>query len=163
MTQIIHFSSIEEFYDKQGGRFSGERDFGVMHYDDMELFPFGPGRSEGEKINGGYRIVFQPLGIYCNGRLRVSVVDETGDVYAIQQGYGDGLVVMIGNVGVNNPDFQDFSVKPGPVYERAEELLDGWANNSGGGRSISWFVNRLKDVHSPTESASATSSPWCLR
>ena len=80
-----------------------------------------------------------------NSRIRVSVVDETGDVYATQSGIGEGRVALIGNVGVANPDFRTPSRDRGPVYDRAEELLDGWASTPDGrlGRGISWFINRL--------------------
>ena len=90
-----------------------------------------------------------------NSRIRVSVVDETGDVYATQSGIGEGRVALIGNVGVTNPEFRTFSRERGPVYDKAEELLDGWARapDGGLGRGISWFINRLNGGNAPTDAS----------
>ena len=147
MPQITLFSSIDEFYNKQGGRLSGECDFGVWNFDDIELFsPRTDWPIEQETIEIGDEDV-TVMRADRNSRITVSVVDETGDVYAIQHGIGEGRVALIGNVGVTNPNFQKFSRDRGPVYDRAEELLDGWAETPGAGlgRGISWFINRLKN------------------
>ena len=63
-------------------------------------------------------------------RIRVSVVDQTGDVYVTQQGLGEGRVALIGNVGVTNPDYNRPGTADslGPVYRRAEDILAGWAD-----------------------------------
>ena len=38
MTQTKHFPSLDAFYNEQGGRTSGECDFGVWHRDDIGFF-----------------------------------------------------------------------------------------------------------------------------
>jgi hypothetical protein len=79
----VVFDSIDAFYDARGGRFSGESDFGV-HWCDGRTWP----------------------------RYRVSVVKDTGDVYAIR--HTNGVVELLGNVGRED------------AYDCAEEILDGW-------------------------------------
>lgn len=145
MTQIKHFPSIDAFYDEQGGRTSGECDFGVWHWDDIGLFS---ARTEWPLEEETIELDEEILTVTRadqNSRIRVSVVDETGDVYATQSGIGEGRVALLGNVGVANPDFRTPSKDRGPVYDRTEELLNGWASTPDGrlGRGISWFINRL--------------------
>jgi hypothetical protein len=78
------YLSIDSFYDMRGGRFSGESDFGV-HWRDGKQWP----------------------------RYRVSVVRDTGDVYAIN--HQTGAVELLGNVGAED------------TYAIAEKVLHGWA------------------------------------
>jgi hypothetical protein len=94
------YPSIEDFYSARGGASSGERDFGVMWLES----------------GGG---AFWP-------RHRVSVVRDTGDVYAISLERG-GAVELIANVG------------PVDAYARAEQLL--WAELSK--NELGWARERL--------------------
>jgi hypothetical protein len=87
MQQQKWFDTIDEFYDRRGGRYSGESDFGVHWHDSGRSWP----------------------------RYRVSVVRDTGDIYAIDQAHGK--VELLGTV----------PPRPDP-YAAAEEQLDGWSN-----------------------------------
>ena len=79
------FESIAAFYEMRGGEWSGESDFGV-HWTDGRDWP----------------------------RHRVSVVEETGDVYAINSSTGE--VELLGNVGHMD------------AYRHAENVLFGWSD-----------------------------------
>lgn len=142
------YPSIDAFYEDRGGRFSGESDFGVWNYDDCGLFS---GRvdpdieTEAAELGGEEVFVVRAS---RNSRMTVSVVDDTGDVYAVQHGIGEGRVVLLGNLGVKSPpgrqrkNISDI----GPTYELAERVFAGWAMSEDGsfGRGISWFIERLK-------------------
>ena len=58
------YPSLEQFYDGRGGRHSGESDFGEFNWDDA-INP-DPGESQAQR-----------------GRLRVALVHDTGDLYAV--------------------------------------------------------------------------------
>ena len=156
MVAIIHYPDIKSFYRDRGGADSGERDYGVWHYDDVGLFSprtEWPIESEDLQIGGEVATVFSSE---RNSTVRVSVVDETGDVYAVQGGLGEGRVALIGNVGVKNPHFRaprTVSKHIGPVYRRANEILMGWSKIPDDhpeltpfGRGISWFISRLAEA-----------------
>ena len=143
------YASIREFYSERGGATSGETDFGVWHRDDCGLF--GPVLGEGIESKtvrlGGDEFVF--INAATNSRIRVSVVDETGDVYAFQYGKGEERVVLLGNLGISNPPGGERNglIDRGPVYDLADELFDGWATlEQGPGQKISWFIERLEAV-----------------
>ena len=156
MSQTKHYANIEEFYEDRGGKRSGERDFGVWHIDDCGLFS---GRTdwslEAELIHIDSDVVAR-LDTNRNNRIRVSVVDQTGDIYATQLGIGEWRVALIGNVGITNPDYNNPTPADddiGPVYCVAEEILSDWAGNEGLGRGISWFINRIREATPMTSKA----------
>lgn len=159
-TTIIHYANIEQFYRHRGGERSGERDFGVWHIDDCGLFsPRANWPLEPETIRIGDEAV-TVLSADSGSRIRVSVVDQTGDVYGIQSGLGEGKVALIGNVGLTNPDYNRPGTDSlGPVYRRAEDILAGWADNEGLGRGISWFINRLREAATPDEGEPLVEAP----
>ena len=156
MTEITHYANIEQFYEIRGGADSGERNYGVWHEDDIGLFsPRTDWPIEAETQQMGD----ETLTMYSaerNSSIRVSVVNETGDVYAVQDGLGEGRVVLIGNVGVTNPHHQAPRTHRrgiGPVYRRANDIFEGWASRPADypeltpfGRGVSWFVNRLREA-----------------
>ncbi|MDE2688546.1 MAG: hypothetical protein OXI16_13765 [Chloroflexota bacterium] len=125
--EFKQYASTREFYADRGGRFSGESDFGCWHYDDWGLFGTALGDDVGsEEIHVG-EDEFIVINAGRNNRIRVSVVDETGDVYALQSGIGEERVVLLGNLGVRNPPAEKgYDIRErGPVYDRAEEIFDG--------------------------------------
>ena len=76
-------------------------------------------------------------------RVRVSVVAETGDVYALR--FKTGEAALLGNVGVTDPERGlSNSRERSPVYIQADVLIEDFTEESGPlGRPLSWFVNRL--------------------
>ena len=168
MAPITHYPNIEAFYQDRGGRDSGERNYGVWHYDDIGLFsprsdwPLEPEELE---IGGEVATVFNSQ---RSSGIRVSVVDETGDVYAVQEGLGEGRVALIGNVGLENPHFRaPRTVKGhiGPVYRRANEILTDWMKPDDPerrplGRGISWSINRLAEAASVPRTQEVQLSDW---
>lgn len=143
-----HYASVGAFYEDRGGKFSGESDFGVWNYDDCGLFSAGADSGiEVEKMEVGGEEAFV-VSATRNSRIRVSVVEDTGDVYAIRHGLGEGRIVLLGNLGVKSPPArQRRSISDlGPTYELAERLFEGWATDEDGGlgRGISWFMERLE-------------------
>ena len=143
------YASIRKFYADRGGATSGEIDFGVWHRDDCGLF--GPVLGEGIESKtvqiGGDEFVL--VNAATSNRIRVSVVDETGDVYALQYGRGEERVVLLGNLGISNPPVGERNglIGRGPVYDLADEIFDGWATpEDGPGQKISWFIERLEAV-----------------
>ena len=77
------YPSLEQFYDWRGGRHSGEADYGWFNWDDA-ITP-DPGESQAHQ-----------------GRLRVVLVHDTGDLYAVDN-IGQGPVncywVLSNNIG----------------------------------------------------------------
>jgi len=146
-TKFKQYASIRQFYADRGGKFSGESDFGVWNYDDCGLF--GPALGddvERENIQVGDD-EFIVINAGRNNRIRVSVVDETGDVYALQFGIGEERVALLGNLGIKNPPGERGNgiMDRGPVYDLAEEVFDGWATSGVGlGQKISWFIERME-------------------
>ena len=145
--EFRQYASIREFYADRGGERSGESDFGCWHYDDHGLF--GPALGddvEREKLQVGDD-EFIVINAGRNNRIRVSVVDETGDVYALQFGIGEERVALLGNLGIKNPPGEQRNdlMDRGPVYDLAEEVFDGWATSGAGlGQKISWFIERME-------------------
>ena len=144
------YASVDAFYEDRGGRFSGEMDFGVWNYDDCGLFSARADTDiEGEKTELGGEEIFV-VSARGNSRITVSVVDDTGDVYAVQHGLGEGRVVLLGNLGAESPtDRKRLSNGDiGPTYELAKSVFVGWATSEDGsfGRGMSWFINRLEKL-----------------
>ena len=75
--------------------------------------------------------------------MRVSVVAETGDVYAMR--FKTGEVALLGNVGITDPEGGlSNSRERSPVYIHADTLIGDYTQKSGPlGRPLSWFANRL--------------------
>ena len=146
--RLKRYPSIDAFYEDRGSRFSGESDFGAWNYDDCNLFS---GRvdtdieTEAAELGGEEVFVVRASG---NSRMTVSVVDDTGDVYAVQHGIGEGRVVLLGSLGVKSPPGRrrESISDIGPTYELEERVFAGWAMSEDGsvGRGISWFIERLK-------------------
>ena len=119
--------SLQAFYDDRGGQFSGESDFGVHNWSN-------PARDRES----------------CFDRWRVSVVADTGDVYAFD--YNSREVLLFGTVvptdgdSVNadriNARWPGRSTHPA-TYCAADRLFKGWAENDSLGRPLHWFAGRL--------------------
>ena len=127
-SHVQRYDSIERFYaEREERRYSGERLYGVHHYDDSLLFS-------------------RSLIYGANQRLSVSVVDATGEVYAkLESGAGQGeaqqpvaLLGELGMVGQGERDYRDL----GEAYIFADVLFKGWEQGMPGHR-VSWFVDRL--------------------
>ncbi len=137
---IIIYETVQEFYADRGGEHSPECDYGVWNKDDMLLFSAGPHRVRPQDIGGGL-VTFSAA---SGNRLRVSVVQESGDVYAAEA-HGK-RVALLGNVGLSEPNWGEKSFSDrSEVYERADKVFEGWATDDDRslGRPVSWFVERL--------------------
>ncbi len=139
---IVLYESMHEFYCDRGGRMSGECDYGVWHYGDMMLFTTAPRAVSGVPM-GEFGTVYSAE---RSRRVKVSVVAETGDVYAFE--LSGHRAALIGNVGLADKQWGTRPIRErSPVYERADVVLPNWADMSGGlGQELSWFVNRLADA-----------------
>lgn len=151
-SEIRHYRSDEEFYADRGGARSGECDFGMWHHDDIGLFSTPVDiaiRGETVEVSDDE---FMVITAASNNRIRVSVVDETGDVYAVQYGIGKGRACLLGNLAVKTPRTRKReSIRyRGPTYEKAEAVFEGWSKSENGqpGKGMSWFVNRLRRMDS---------------
>ena len=122
--QIWH--SIDQFYDQRGGRRSGEIDYGVWHRNDLDWY--------------------LPADYPC----RVSVVDTTGDVYAIAE--LSGHIALLGTL---HREAQDSSkatanrthgLQDSRTYRLAQLRFEHWAEDpSSLGKPLSWFIERLPE------------------
>ena len=91
---------------------------------------------------------------------RVSVVVDTGDVYATNNSNidDDQQVVLLGTIRPLPEDHLPRSswrhhVKP--IYAAAERVFKGWAENTGPGRHLSWFSDRITgQAHQTTDEIS---------
>ena len=138
---IIIYESVNEFYAERGGAYSPESQHGVWNKDDMLLFSSGPHQVSPTEVLGGMAVSFSAASA---NRVRVSVVQETGDVYAAEQ--PGPRVALLGNVGIAEPDWQEHPVaQRSAVFERADEILNGYATDEDGtlGRPLSWYVEML--------------------
>ncbi len=109
---VMKFATIHDFYDARGGERSDESDFGAWWTDEGELRPRGP-------------------------RYRVSVVHQTGDVYAVN--HWTGVIELLGSVGPTDcPDGMDHDADC--PYALVEASLKGWADE---GRELEWARERL--------------------
>lgn len=110
------FNSIEDFYQERGGIFSQEKDYGVNNAD------ADPSRIQ---------------------RYQVSVVADTGDVYA-HQIYYPRRAYRLGQIpGADYPLNRAPSAVP-PVYNEADRIFAGW-NESAAGQSLEWFYRKLQE------------------
>lgn len=111
------YVSVGAFYSARGGAHSGELDFGVMWTDRPARWPLW----------------------------RVSVVHDTGDVYASASAYGkDGGVVLLGTVGAPGcPAIVSGRHPASCPYTVAEKLLDGWTEQIGAPGSLGWVRARV--------------------
>ena len=119
--------NIQAFYDERGGERSGESYFGVHHW-----------------VNQGndWATHFD-----C---WRVSVVADTGDVYACDRTSGEILLLgaLVAGEGDQlaaeriNARHRDMLPFP-PVYCAADRVFEGWAEGNGLGRNLAWFVERI--------------------
>jgi hypothetical protein len=119
MTELVGavFGSLEAFYDRRGGARSGELDFGV-HWTGLLRWP----------------------------AYRVSVVHETGDVYAHDP---RGPVTVLARLEALRAPVHDSSGRGicagfGCPYLEAERILRGWADWCGRDSSLSWIRQRLR-------------------
>ena len=138
---ILLFEAMHQFYHVRGGGNSPESDFGVRNRDDMMLFSTGP--------KNVLHALFQGVGVFIssaqNRRVRVSVVAETGDVYAFEE-QDPCRVALLGNLGVSDRQWRERDIRErNPVFERADEAFTGWATDEDDSPSqrVSWFVERL--------------------
>ena len=109
------YPSLEQFYDWRGGRHSGEADYGWFNWDDA-ITP-DPGESQAHQ-----------------GRLRVVLVHDTGDLYAVDN-IGQGPVLLLGT-------FQQHRSR-----EQVEQRLANWAEGDGPGRPLSRFRERIASLN----------------
>ena len=107
------FANIVEFYDKRGGKLSGEVDFGVWWWEENK-----------------------------NVAHRVSWVADTGDVYAVNQVKGTVELLgktapcTHGYHPIGKPI--DCAGRA-----ESERLLDGWAEECGKPDSLAWARERM--------------------
>ena len=109
------YPSLEQFYDWRSGRHSGESDYGGFNWDDA-IKP-APRESQAQR-----------------GRLRVVLVHDTGDLYAVDN-IGQVPVLLLGT-------FQQHRSR-----EQVEQLLADWAEGDGPGRPLSWFRERIASLN----------------
>lgn len=112
----LFWASIDAFYADRGGATSGESDFGVGWIGD-HAFP----------------------------RWRVSVVHDTGDVYAIEA--GTGRVELLATLE-HDCDRQGDGLRrphngPACAYAIGDQLLEGWAETPQ--KTLSWARAKLSD------------------
>jgi hypothetical protein len=115
----IYYPSIEDFYAVRGGERSGESDFGVMWTEDRKRFP-----------------VF-----------RVSVVHDTGDVYAINMSVGE--VELLGTLEHTKLCANLANLAHDAelcAYAHAERALNEWADTIHREGSLEWVRERLGAV-----------------
>jgi hypothetical protein len=122
---VAEFPSLEAFYDDQPERgTSGEADFGVHWHANGQSWP----------------------------EWRVSYIQATGDVFAVEQ-YGTCKVRVLGNV---EPDPDERYSKDqaggiawsdkhgrGTYYTTLDKILDGWADPDVSGHDLAWIGQRL--------------------
>ena len=98
------WDTIKDFYTERGGEFSGEQDMGVWHWDDIQIFDY-PRRISPDRQPATVEVADESYLAYTatgSDRVRVSVVAETGDVYAMR--FKTGEVALLGNVGITDPE-----------------------------------------------------------
>ena len=139
------WDTIKDFYTDRGGEFSGEQDMGVWHWDDIQIFNY-PRRISPDRQPATVEVADESYLAYTatgSDRVRVSVVAETGDEYAMR--FKTGEVALLGNVGITDPERGlSNSRERSPVYIHADTLIGDYTQESGPlGRPLSWFANRL--------------------
>ena len=116
--------TMQAFYDERGGKRSGEGFFGVHHWAN----PLA------------YRAT-------SNDRWGVSVVDDTGDVYAFKE--PGEPVMLLGTILVTDADHEcarrghRISMSQPAIFCAADRLFEGWAGSGGLRRPLHWFAERL--------------------
>lgn len=109
------YASVQELYKDRGGHFSQEKDYGVNNTDAHN-----------------YRVQ----------RYQVSVVADTGDVYA-KAIYFPYHAYLLGQIpSADNPLTRPSNSTP-PVYNEADLIFDGWESQSPG-QTLEWFYQQLK-------------------
>ena len=138
---ILLFEAMHEFYHERDGETSPESDFGVWNRDDMMLFSTGFTNVLGSPIHGRRAFISSAE----NGLVRVSVVAETGNVYAFEE-REPCRAALLGNLGSGDRQWRERDIRErSPVFDRADEVFTGWATDEEGrlGRGVSWFVERM--------------------
>ena len=145
--EMHRWDTIRDFYTERGGEFSGEQDMGVWHWDDIQIFDY-PRRISPDRQPATVEVADESYLAYTatgSDRVRVSVVAEIGDVYAMR--FKTGEVALLGNVGITDPERGlSNSRERSPVYIHADTLIGDYTQESGPlGRPLSWFASRLGD------------------
>ncbi len=116
------WANIQAFYDERGGERSGEADFGVHHWTN-------PNHSSATAFD----------------RWRVSVVADTGDVYATDRLGGE--VMLLGTLvstEADQPQAGNSNRAAFPaLYSVANRVFEGWTEGDGAGRNLVWFAERI--------------------
>ena len=114
--------NIQAFYDERGGERSGEAVFGVHNW-------ANPNHSSATAFD----------------RWRVSVVADTGDVYAIDRLGGE--VMLLGALASTEADQlqagNSHRAAYPAIYSVANRVFEGWAEGGGAGRNLGWFAERI--------------------
>ncbi len=108
----LQWNTPDDFYRERGGAKSTEYDFGVLHYCDTEAH--------------------EP--VHVRDRWRVSVVEATGDVYAISEQTQN--VRILGTFPTEGISRQAFTTHMDRIFVK-------WSDSI---RPLSWFRNRLEQA-----------------
>lgn len=111
------YDSIDEFYAARGGARSGESDCGVMWHRGHTTYP----------------------------NFRVSVVHDTGDLYAFNQTtHAVKVLATLEHSGGCDPRTMRYPHDSDLcAYAIAENWLDGWADHISDPDSLGWIRDRL--------------------
>lgn len=115
MTNASTYATMKDLFEERGGEFSGECDFGVWWYHDPARVGRGP-------------------------YYRVSVIHDTGDVYAFNQ--WTHQIELLCTL-LNDCDEPEGKLRHGPgcAYSRAEQMFAGWSE--GGSKPLAWIRERI--------------------
>ena len=113
---------LQAFYDKRGGEHSGEADFGVHNW-------ANPNHNRATAFD----------------RCQVSVVADTGDVYAIDRLGGELLLLgILASTEADQPQASKSQRFAYPaIYNVANRVFEGWTEGGGLGRNLGWFAERI--------------------
>lgn len=110
------YASVQNLYKERGGHFSQEKEYGVNNLD------------------AGYSRI---------QRYQVSVVADTGDVYA-KAIYFPYHVYLLGTIpGADDPFNRPANFTP-TVYNEADLIFDGWETPAPG-QTLDWFYHQLQE------------------
>ena len=116
------YASVQDLYKDRGGHFSQEKDYGVNNID----------------------VYDSPV-----HRYQVSVVADTGDIYA-KAIYFPYHAYLLGQIpGADDPLTRPSNSIP-PVYNEADLIFDGWQSQSPG-QTLEWFYQQLKEQNWASE------------